>query len=32
MGMVRMYHPGAMKYEALREAVEKAVNNKAGTK
>jgi len=31
-GIVRMYHPGAMKYEALKEAVEKLVNNKAGTK
>ena len=31
-GIVRMYHPGAMKYEALKEAVEKVVNNKAGTK
>jgi thiol-disulfide isomerase/thioredoxin len=31
-GIVRLYHPGAMKYEALKEAVEKVIGNRAGSK
>jgi thiol-disulfide isomerase/thioredoxin len=31
-GIVRLYHPGAMTYADLREAVEKVVNNKVGAK
>ena len=31
-GIVRLYHPGAMKYEDLRAAIEKVVGNKVGAK
>ena len=31
-GIVRLYHPGAMTYADLREAVEKVVKNKVGAK
>jgi thiol-disulfide isomerase/thioredoxin len=31
-GIVRLYHPGAMKFADLREAIEKVIANKAGTK